>query len=56
MNEISFVHENNNYNNIIKFYTVLYTKVLKHFTMEEQNRIIKLTVRYLRKGKFSEMT
>ena len=33
---------NNNNNNII--YIALYTKVLKRFTMEEETRIIKLTL------------
>ena len=35
-------NNNNNNNNII--YIALYTKVLKRFTMEEETRIIKLTL------------
>ena len=35
-------NNNNNNNNII--YIALYTKVLKRFTMEEEARIIKLTL------------
>ena len=40
--KINRKYYNDNTNNII--YIALYTKVLKHFTMEKENRIIKLTL------------
>ena len=42
VDDLPLRHDNNNNNNII--YIALYTKVLKRFTMEEETRIIKLTL------------